>query len=376
MQIQVRTYDPDTGKTTGKVVPVLSGPALEEYLRSKYKSADSRAVRAYLKDQNIHLSSVYTAFGFPPEKLAKTDVRAVLSNDNLKPFFGPTTEDGFRLGIQSVADKWEPIIGTTVDVDTLVTEWYEMQDTRTGDDYTLRAIGQGAEIPVAQVRVAGRNIALTKKGRGIQWTDEALSMPVSLVQMFLQVLGIRIGQSYYRMLADRLINGYLGVGIDDPTVITSAVTGTTAVNSGVRQWTATGFKADLSDLLTGKDVLEEYFGYPVTDVMMHPNTLIRYSTLTWGNGAPVFPNADLAAYLGVTMHRNTACPVDIIVYFNRQASLIRYVYKQFGTEDERTVSRQITATYATLIDQVVPGMKDARLVMDLEWTTATPPPGY
>lgn len=366
--VQVRKFDFVNKKYTNEQHTLPERDLLERELLSRYSSVDGRAVRRYMRDNGILLKDVFTAYGLPPAELNKTQVRAILANDNLKPFFGPTTEEGFRLGIQSIADKWEPIIGATVDVDSLQTEWYEMQNVREGtaatqdrsNEYTLRTVGQGAEIPVSTITVAQKSVQLTKKGRGIQWSDEAKAMPVSLIQMFLQVLGIRIGQSYYKMLADRLLNGYFDDNSDDPTVVNAA---TTSVYTGT---VITTFNAKYQDLLRAKDKLEEDNGYPATDIMAHPNTLINFRTMLWGTtGVPVFEGGDIGGTLGVEIHRNTALAEEYVIFFNRQAALVRYVYQAFGTEDDRIVSQQLNATFATMIDQVVIGLADSRVVLDL-----------
>jgi hypothetical protein len=361
--IRVPVYNYETGKfdpAKGVDLPVGDGfyAALESddsplmvAIRKRHDEKGlhgSRGVRAYLRAHNIHLGSVYSQLGFPPERLRYETIRAVQSNDKLRPFFPPLVEDGFRLGILDIQQRWEPLIGETIDTQGDVTaQWYTLDETRTAEDYNLRGIGQAAEIPVATIKVSGKLIELVKKGRGFEWTDEANNAPVPLAQLYLRVAGIRIGQSKFRLVALRLLNGYFADGSDAPPVISTNAVGV---------WTQ-------ADLLKGMQALQDTYGYPPTDLMVSPNLFITLTTLTLGTGALVWPNG-VAAGLGLEVTQNGGLPDDVAIIFNRQAALVRYVAKEGGTEDERQVRRQVTGTFYTETDQILPAMPEARIAID------------
>jgi hypothetical protein len=332
-------------------VPVGDEMVLE--LRRLSKKWDSSHVANFLEERGTTLPALYEALDIKPEKLRGMMVREMITSDELSPLFVATTEDGFRTGINEVATKWEPLIGTTVTIDKSAAKWFNLEGANTSDDYTLKAVAQGSEIPVATLTLSEREIHLTKKGRGIQWTDEAdIYMPVSLAQLYFRVLGIRIGQSYFRMVATRIMNGYLDDGSDAPTVINTLTAGTFVYQ----------------DVLRGIDTLQEENGFPATDMIMSPTRMIAMKVMETPAGDYLIPNGDIAAFFGLqAVHRSAAIPDDVIVIFNRSAALTRYVAKPFSTEEARYESRQINAIYGTLIDQVVPAIPNSRVVVDSTW---------
>jgi hypothetical protein len=351
---KVRSYNYQTSRFEGEdpKVPFLSGPQLEQHLIDTYGHKRSSAVRAYMHDNNIHILDVYKDLGITPGRLSATQVRAILTDDALRPWFGPTTEDGFREGIREIQDKWEPLIGTTVPVDSGSGEWFNLQDPDTSDAYTLKTIAQGAQIPVAIITVAKQQIVLEKKGRGIQWTYEAQRAPISLAQLWMRVMGIRIGRSYLGLLAVRAVNGYLDDNTDDPILMN----------------TATGHVFTFEDLLTASLTLREVYGFEATDILLSLNAFIDLLVMQWPtSGNLVFPNgiASMRELLMVQdVHIVNALSDEQIVFMNRSAGLIRYVSDEFATEDDRVVGQQLLATYGTQTDQITMGIKNAVLILN------------
>jgi hypothetical protein len=348
--ITVPKYDYAAKRYTGERVTPLMGPALQDHLQRTYRDTSSRAMGRYMRAAGVHPSDVFKAVaGILPEDFNATGVRAILSNDQLLPWFGPITEDGFRLGFQDMQQNWEQLIATTIDVGQMSMQWYTLQDAQTADDYALKAVGQGGDIPVATITVSGKNVGLTKKGKGIEWTDEAKDAPVALAQLWLRILGIRMGMSYWKLIAYRLINGYLDDGSDLPTIVLTTTPGTFT----------------LADLRRAKSKLENDLGFPCTDVVLNGDLRITLETATVGtSGNLMIPNGDLAAALDAEVHENTGVDLTNVVFMSRAAALVRLVNKPFGTEDARNAQRQVTATYGSMIDQVVIGTPGSVVVLD------------
>lgn len=331
-------------------VRVLTGEALEKHLRLTYQTSSSRAIKAYMRDAGIHPSDVFEVIGgIRPERFNAVQVRTILTNDQLLPFFGATTEDGFRLGFNDIQTRWEDLIAATVNSTSMSFQWYLLNDPKTADDYALVQVAQGADIPVATVTVSGQHIILTKKGKGIEWSDEALDAPVALAQLWLRILGIRMGMSYWRLIGRRLINGYLPDGTDAPVIVMTATAGVFT----------------LGDLRRAKAKLENTLGFPLTDIVLSGDLRITLETATVGtNGNLMVPDGDLERALGATIHENEEFDNTQIAFLNRGAALMRIVNKPFATEDARNAQRQVTATYASMIDNVIPATNGAVVILD------------
>jgi hypothetical protein len=127
--------------------------------------------------------------------------------------------------------------------------------------------------------------------------------------------------------------------------------------------TATAHAFSYVDLLTALDAAEAA-GFPATDMLASPATLIALKTLQWPvSGLPVFPNS-IQETLGVEPHRVQDLDDEQIVFLNREAALVRYEAEGFGTEDDYLPSRQIYSIYGTMTDQITTGMAKARVVLN------------
>lgn len=347
-----RRYVVDARGNTPQV-DFMSGPAFEELLINTYGQNNSLTKRLYMQERGIHLADVYDALGIAPKDLNATKVRDILTDDQMKPWFGPTTEEGFRIGLKEIQDQWEPLIGTTVPVPSGAAEWYNLADPETSDAYTFKGIAQAAQIPVAIITVNKQGIVLDKKGRGVQWTYEAQRAPVSLAQLWLRILGMRLGRSYLGLLGVRAINGYMDDNSDDPVIIA----------------TATGHLFTLEDLLTARFTQAELYGMEPTDLLLSLDALIGLLIMQWPvSGTPVFPNGieSIKELLRIQEVRIIdSLDDEQIVFINRSAAFIRYVAEEFSTEDDRVPGMQLLATYGTMTDQITTGgMKGAVVVLN------------
>src|SRR4051794_7974108 len=106
-------YDHEEYTTDEHNTELLTGTALERHLEDTYH--DKRAIRAYLRDMGIHINDVFDVVaGISPKRMNATQVRAILTDDNLAPFFRPFVEDGFREGFDDLAENWRVLIAEEI----------------------------------------------------------------------------------------------------------------------------------------------------------------------------------------------------------------------------------------------------------------------
>ena len=249
-------------------------------------------------------------------------------------------------------DKWEQLIGTTVPIDAATAEYFNLQAAGTSDGFAFKSISQGALIPVATITVGKQSIVLEKSGRGLQWVREAMRAPINVSQLWLKVLGMRLGRSYLSRAAGVLVNGYLDDNSDDPIVVN----------------TATGHVFTMSDLLFARYTMSEVYGYEPDNLVLSLNTFIGLMNLQWPtSGFLVFPNG-VASMKELLMVNNVqivnALADEQIIFENKDAALVRYEADAFATEDDYIPAQQVYATYGTLTDQIVVGIKEARLILN------------
>jgi hypothetical protein len=352
---QARSFMPDTPQNW---VEVPLGAELEELVRGLYPDEPTpfHQMRRYLNENLLRARDIVSQY--KDEKgdyrnLGRVLMARLVTDTALRPLFGPLVVTAINDGFQSVAVNWQDL-APTITLDASQIEHFTFDDPNSSDSYVLKLVGQGARIPTARIDVSGKMINLTTKGRGLEWTDKARRAPMSLADRWLRGMGVRLAKFYFAHIAVVSRDGYFDDGSDAPDVVLTADT----------------TKFQLGDLMRGVDTLEEENGFVATDMLASSNTIIALATSMWpGNVVPVFPEAvaSIEATLGVTARRNNAMGDNDIEFLDRNAALVRYEGKAFGTEDERTVSQGITATYATVEDEIVVDEKKARVVVHKGW---------
>lgn len=347
--IAVRRSDPAIAERDGDTAQFPVGDDLMHAIDSRLeRMSASQAIRSYAAELGVDLRDVIETF-LDGEELGTTTVKRFLTNTGARPLFSPIVEDGLRLGLNRVAGLWQNLIARTVRIDQMSYEYYQF-DNASGaaqSEFALRRIAQGAPIPVARVTVSGKSYTLFKVGRGIEWTDEAKAAPIDLAAMWFQQVGLQLGLDYHADVVDKLLNGYFADNSDDPNVVATA--------------TANVFTD--ADLYTAQGTLQVTYGYTANVMLMSLATSVAIRTMENGAGQRVFPNGVEAAGLP-PIQISASVAADKIVFVDTGFALVRFVYKDFGTEFDRQPQTQVEGSYGTSIDLTVPLFKDARLVLD------------
>ena len=308
----------------------------------------SQAIRAYASENGVDLRDVIDTY-LGGEELGQQSVARFLTNTGLKPLFSPIVEDGLRLGLNRVAGRWANLIAQTVTITQMSYEYYEFDNATAAaqGEFKLKRIAQGAPIPVARVTVSGKSYTLVKMGRGIEWTDESKAAPIDLAAMWFQQVGLQLGLDYHADVVDRLLNGYFADNSDDPNVLATL---------------SAGVFTD-ADLYLAAGTLEQSYGYTANVMLMSLATSVTIQTLENGAGQRLFPNGLPAAGLP-PIQISASVPADKIIFVDTGFAMVRFVYKEFGTEFDRNPQTQTEGSYGSSIDLTVPLFKNARLVLD------------
>lgn len=337
----------------GNIVDIATDSSLRAVMEQKFgsdaaKTASSFHYKRYLKENGLTTKAVLRSLGY--DDIGKVQVRALLENDGTKPLFNAIVEDGLRMGFERQSN-WQQLVARSVNSDQLSQQWYYLDEDTVDAD--LVDIGQGAPIPTGSIKLGDNSIKMHKRGRGIEWTDEARRANIDLVALWLQRLGRKLGQQYENVAINRLMNGYFPDGQDTPPTL------------GIKQ----AGNLDLADLFYGAAFMEQELGFTPTMAIMNLETAYRITTLRDGDAYIYRDEIESGRFADVVNSApfiSSLVPDDRIILVDANYALIRYEGKPFGVESERSAKTQVEGSYGTEISEFVPFEKDARLVLTLD----------
>lgn len=338
---------------SGQDVQIASGTSLRSELEKKFgneaaKMSSSTAYKRYLADSGIGIKEVIRALGF--NDIGRMNVRELLENDGTKPLFNAIVEDGLRMGWQR-SSNWQRLVAQTIPSDQFTQQYYYLEHDE--DWYELRDVGQGAPIPVSQIKLGDSTIKMHKRGRGLEWTDEAKRANIDMVRLWLAQLGKSLGRQYEAVAVDRLLNGYFADGSDAAPTI------------GVK----TAGQLSLGDIFYASKYQEDTYGFTPNLAIMNLQTADRITNLQ-DNGYYIFrnelQNGNFADVVNAPPFISSRVPDNRIVLVDTNFGLVRYEGKAFGVESERSVKTQVEGSYGTENSEFVPFEKTARLIVTID----------
>lgn len=340
-----------------KTLDIATGSGLRSGLERKfggtepYKAASSYHYKRYLAEQGVSVRDVVRALGY--DQLGSVKVRELLENDGTKPLFNSIVEDGLRMGWQKESN-WERLVADTVDSDQLSQQWYYLDHDE--DWYELREVGQGAPIPTGTIKLGDNSIKMHKRGRGLEWTDEAKRANIDMVALWLRQLGRQLGRQYENVAVTRFLNGYFPDGSD------------AAPTLGIN--TANDLR--LGDLFYGQKYMEQNLGFTPDLAIMNLDTAYKVTNLREEGGSGSFiyseemKNGNFADVVNSAPFISNQVPDDRIVLVDTSFGLVRYSGKPFTVESERSAKTQVEGSYGSEISEFVPFEPNARLILTLD----------
>lgn len=311
------------------------------------KKNNSTGFKRYLSENHVSMKEVLRALGY--SDVNQVNVRALLDNDGTAPLFNSIIEDGLRIGFERMSN-WQRLTARTITADQFSQAWYYLDDTDLDDETELRDIGQGAPIPVGTIKLGDNSIKMHKRGRGIEWTDEAKRANLDLVSLWLQRLGRNLGRSYEDVAIIRLLNGYFPSGEDAAPTLGVGTAGTVT----------------LADMFYASAFMEDTYGFSPNLAVMNLATATAWAE-TRDNGAYLFRddirNGNFPNVINAVPFISRQMPDNRIMLVDTNSALVRYVGKEFGVESERNVKTQVEGSYGTEISEFVPFETNARLII-------------
>lgn len=334
-------------------VEIATGAGLRTEIEKKFgteaaKTASSYHYKRYLAEQGLGIKEMIRALGY--DEIGKVKVRELLENDGTKPLFNAIVEDGLRLGWQRQSN-WQQLVAQTVNSDQFSQQWYYLEH----DDewYELRDVGQGAPIPTSRIALGDQSIRLSKKGRGLEWTDESKRANIDMVRLWLNQLGKQLGRQYENVAVSRLLNGYFADGSDAAPTI------------GV----GTANTLTLGDIFYASKYQEQELGFTPNLAIMNLNTAYTITNLR-DNGAYLYrqelQNGNYADVVNSAPFISNEVPDNRIILVDTNFGLVRYEGKPFGVESERSAKTQVEGSYGSEISEFVPFEPNARVILTLD----------
>ncbi|PFP29402.1 hypothetical protein COJ96_10890 [Bacillus sp. AFS073361] len=325
----------------------MRGFMTEKFGQEANNKNSSTAFKRYLVENDVGIREIVKALGF--NRVGEINVRQLLDNDGTAPLFNAIVEDGLRMGFERQSN-WQQLVTLTISSDQFNQQWYYLDDTDLEDETELRDIGQGAPIPVGTIRLGDNSIKMHKRGRGIEWTDEAKRANIDMISLWLQRLGRNLGRSYEDVAVTRLLNGYFPDGSDAPPTLGVTTAGTLS----------------LTDMFYASAYMEDEYGFTPNVAIMNLATATAWAE-TRENGFLLFQNNLLNGtfpnVINATPFISRQVPNNRIILVDTNSALVRYQGKAFGVESERNVKTQVEGSYGTEISEFVPFETNARLVI-------------
>jgi hypothetical protein len=325
----------------------LKGQTLYETLRSL-----GIPYNAYFKAAETDLDE-YCAEEFGLDLRKITVDRFFQADPNTKWLFPDIVRDAVLTGMRrkpaypDLIIRDEKIEGTTYDVPYVV-EKAEQEE--------LRTVAQGSAIPESEITYGDRIVRIDKKGRGVIASYEVIRrMSVDMLRVHLQRMGERLGRNLDARLATVLVSG------DSSGAGTAAATINTATSG---TWT-------YADIVKGflKLALENYF----TPTHMLANSDLTQTILTleeFKDGllfdfakTGTFPNP-----LGVKLVPMVDQPAHKLTVLDRHYAVSKLTEQDLLVESDKLINQQWDRTYLTVVTDFAIIYKDARIVVQSDWT--------
>lgn len=294
------------------------------------------------------LSAFYADLGIDPSTDTVHNL-LTLPDPSIRFLYPEIIRDAIRLGLRRAA-IWVNLVAMeqTVPNPTVTQPWINMSDA------TPKKVGEAETISTGEVSYGQKVLKLTKLGKGIKMSYELLQyVSINLVAIFLQDMGIKLGQGLDTLMIDTLINGEQANGSESAPIVGVGTTGTTVYLDLLKVWvrmSRIGRKADT--ILGGEDAAIETLN--LTEFKTRQFQGETYSKLNLKTPIPSGTN--------YYVHGNV--PTDQQIVVDSNSTLCKYNSQPLLMESEKMVSNQTQVTYATLTTGFGIIYRDGRVIID------------
>lgn len=327
-----------------------------EALRRDPNGATDVSLAEYVnKRWGVSMEAFYEDLGLEPS-IDTIDNIFTLPDNSIRWLIPEIIRDAIRLGLRR-APIWSSLIAAeqTVSGLSVTAPHWNMSDAMP------KFVGQGETIPFGDVSFGQKTFKLRKMARGIKIPYEVRQyVAISVVSVYLQDFGVKLGQGLDSMLIDVLINGEQPTGSESAPVVGVDAPTAVAYIDLLRVWIRMSrIGRNPVSMIGGEDMgiailnlpefKDKFFGTP------YKNLNLR---------TPVPTGSDFFIHASV--------PNDQLIVIDSNSAVIKYNAQPLLVETEKIVSNQTEATYASLTTGYAIVFRDARVILDqsLDFTTS------
>lgn len=283
-------------------------------------------------------------------------------------FTMPEFEEGFRWLVPEIFReairtglRRNPIYGDLIASEETISQMQLIMPSINMSNATPKKIGEAESTPMGQVSFEQKTVRVDKIGMGIKMTDEVIRFStLSLLSIFLQDLGVKLGIALTTEAIDTLINGDQAGGTDACAVIGTQTINAFAYRDLLRAWIRMGRIGRLpAGMLSNEDPALDILELPEFKALAGTGTLKQIEVRT-----PV-PQSQ-AFWIHGAM-----ASLDQVMLIDPTSALIKLNAQPLKVESERIAERQINGTYVTLMTGYATLFRDARLIIDRSMTFAS-----
>lgn len=338
----------------------------EQFAKSQYKNSVEEVVRACQalrrdtqNPQDISLAEfVQMKWGVSME-LFYGDLGLNVNSDVIQNIFAmPDAQvrwlvpeimrDALRLGLRK-----NPIWADLVAAEQSISQPQVTLPHLNMSDATPRYVGQAETITTGTISYGSKTFKVRKMGRGIKIPYEVQQyVSIGIIGLFLQDFGVKLNHAIDALMIDVLINGEQLDGSESAPVI------------GVITATTFTYKDLLRVWIRMARIGRTPFGILGGEAMaLDTLDLAEFKTRNTGNPDKTLnlktPVPQSAAY-----YIHGSMPANQQLVIDRSSAIIKLNAQPLLVEDEKIVSNQTMATYASLTTGFAIMYRDARIIID------------
>jgi hypothetical protein len=256
--------------------------------------------------------------------------------------------DALRLGLRK-SPIWADLIvaeQTVANPKVTIPHW-NMSDAQP------KFVGEGETIQKGALSFGQKDLRLRKIGRGISTTYETLNyVTANIIGIFLQDFGVKLNHGIDSLMIDTLINGEQVDGSESSPVVGVATASTFVYKDLLKVWVRMArIGRTPTAIIGGEDAAIDTLNL---DEFKKRESGNEYKTLNLKTPLP----SSAAYYIHGVMPANQQMVID------KSAAIIKYNSQPLLVEDEKMVSNQTVATYASLTTGFGILYRDARVIID------------
>lgn len=249
-------------------------------------------------------------------------------------------------------NKLKKILSSRVKIDDNTYKSIFMDDSVYGaGEKSLHVIGEGAELPIIEIKTAEHAVSIKKYGRYLQATYEAIRRKrANVVTMFLRAIGVQLQKDKFVDAVDVLVNG--DGNSNAATIVNTASSGTLTFADMVNFVLAFD-PYELNVLICSKATAATLLN--ITEVKEH---IVQHDLEVPGGGLKVF---------GAELIVDESVPASTIIGLDRRFALQEVYETGVMTESERLIRRQIEGTAISEVAGFAKVITAASKVLDIVW---------